>query len=362
MRWLNNTRERLRRDLPLNLQVQAMALLRIAQAISQRPRGYRNFVLSATSQMIGSTRAYGRPVSITIEPTNICNLRCPICETGANVLSRKPQMMTYDEFVKIIDKVGPGANHVMFYYMGEPFLNREAYRMIRYARDMGLYVMTCTNGDVVDPERLYESGINLVSFQIGGVTQETHSIYRVNSLLSKVIDNLSRYLEIIRLRGRKPAENHVELGFIVMRHNEGEIEQFLKMAENLGVDRKNMIKPCVRTPGQGRDFLPQSDAFWIYEREKLEKEGYLSPKKNYPENSCPWLYYSITIQVDGSVVPCCRDAHGRQIMGNLLEQSLDEVWNGPKLRAFRKLVCADQVNVDICRLCPGEGLPPLFKS
>ena len=34
-------------------------------------------------------------------------------------------MMTYEEFVKIIDKVGPGANHVMFYYMGEPFLNKE---------------------------------------------------------------------------------------------------------------------------------------------------------------------------------------------------------------------------------------------
>jgi radical SAM protein with 4Fe4S-binding SPASM domain len=271
-------------------------------------------------------------------------------------------MMTYEEFVKIIDKVGPEANHVMFYYMGEPFLNKEAYRMIRYARDMGLYVMTCTNGDVVDPESLYECGINLVSFQIGGVTQETHSLYRVNSHLSRVIHNLSRYLEIIRSRGREPAEHQVELGFIVMRHNEGEIEQFLKMAEEIGVDRKNVIRPCVRTPDQGREFLPESDAYWIYDRAKLEEEGCLIPRRQTPENSCPWLYHSITIQVDGSVVPCCRDPQGRHIVGNLLEQPLDEVWNGPKLRAFRGAVLKGQREMDICRLCPGEGFPLLLKG
>ncbi len=211
----------------MNFKLQIMTWLRIAQAIYRRPRGYRNFILSAISQMVGLKRVYGHPVSITIEPTNICNLRCPVCETGANILDRKPQMMTYGEFVKIIDKIGPGANHVMFYYMGEPFLNKDAYRMIRYARDIGLYVMSCTNGEVIDPESLYESGINQISFQIGGLTQDTHRIYRVNGNLAKMMENLSSYLEIIRQRGRKPMENQVELGFIVMRHNEGEVKEFL---------------------------------------------------------------------------------------------------------------------------------------
>jgi radical SAM protein with 4Fe4S-binding SPASM domain len=355
-------KKKLRKILPLRLRMQGITWLRIAQAIYRRPRGYRNFLPSTISQMSGSTKAFGQPVSITIEPTNICNLRCPVCETGANILERKPQMMRYEEFVKIIDKVGPGANHLMFYYMGEPFLNKEAYRMIRYARNMGLYVMTCTNGDVVDPQRLYESGINLVSFQIGGVTQKTHSIYRINSNLSRVMDNLSRYLEIIHSHGRNPGEHQVELGFIVMRHNEGEVEEFLKMADKIGVDRKNVINPCVRTLQQGRDLLPRSDDYWIYERERFEREGRLIPKRLYPKNSCPWLYYSITVQVDGNVVPCCRDPHGRQIVGNLLEQSLEEVWNGPKLRAFRRSVFTKQAEVDICQLCPGEGLASSYKG
>ncbi len=211
--------------MPLELQLRISTCLSATSALYRRPRGYPNYLLSTLSTLTGSTKAYGWPVSITIEPTDVCNLRCPVCETGAGILGRKPKMMTYEEFVKIIDKVGLGANHVMFYYMGEPFLNKEAYRMIRYAREVGLYVMTCTNGDVVDPESLYESGINLVSFQIGGVTQETHSIYRVNSNLYRVMDNLSRYLEMIRLRGRKPLEHQVELGLIIMRHNEKEVRE-----------------------------------------------------------------------------------------------------------------------------------------
>jgi len=360
MRWLNSPREKLRRILPLRLKLHVITWLRIAKAIYRRPRGYCNFLLSTISQMIGSTRAYGYPVSITIEPANICNLHCPVCETGANILGRKPQMMRYEEFVKIIDKVGPGANHVMFYYMGEPFLNKEAYRMIRYARDMGLYVMTCTNGDIVDPESLYESGINMVSFQIGGMTQETHSIYRINSNLDRVMDNVSRYLEIIRLRGRKPTEHQVELGFIVMRHNEREVKEFLKKAEEIGVDRKHIINPCVRTPQQGRDFLPQSDFYWIYERKNFEHEDCLLPRRSIPKNSCPWLYYSITIQVDGNIVPCCHDPHGHHIMGNLLEQPLEEIWNGSKFKELRHDVFSNQIDVDICRLCPGEGPACLF--
>jgi len=64
-----------------------------------------------------------------------------------------------------------------------------------------------------------------------------------------------------------------------MRHNEGEIEEFLKVAEKIGVDRKNIISPCVRTPQQAKDFLPKSDIYWIYERERFEREGCLSPRK-----------------------------------------------------------------------------------
>jgi len=330
----------------------------ILKILVKKPRGYRNALLSLFSETLRSSYAFGNPVSITLEPSNMCNLRCPVCETGAGILGRKPQMMSYESFVKIMDKVGPKANHLMFYFMGEPFLNRDAYRMIRYARDMGLYVTTCTNGEYVDPEALYASRINNISFQIGGVTQETHQVYRVQSDFSKVFGNLKSYLKIIGDKGRKAGEHKVELGLIVMKQNEGEIEAFLKLGRDLKV-RATLIPPCVRTPEQGRQYLPKSEPFWVYDRERLEKDDQLVIKRLFPWNSCPWIYYAITIQVDGTVVPCCRDPHGKFPLGNLLCQTLEEVWNGPEFRKFRLQLLKTKHPLPLCHLCPGEGMPML---
>lgn len=351
-------RSKILKSMPMPVRHRLIPLWIAAKLLARRPRGYRNYLLSMLSEVFHLGKSFGHPVSITLEPTNICNLQCPVCETGAGLLERKAQMMSYENFVKIVDKVGPGANHLMFYYMGEPFLNKDAYRMIRYARDMGLYVMTCTNGDYVNPEALYDSDINHISFQIGGLTQNTHQIYRRNSDLSRVLMNLKSYLRIIQDRGRKVDEHDVELGFIVMRQNEGEIEGFLRLGQDLKI-KATLIAPCVRTPEQGKEFLPLNETYWFYDREKLEKHNQLAVKRVLPWNSCPWIYYSITIQVDGNIVPCCRDPQGKYVMGNLLSDPLGKVWNGPKFKKFRYLFSRNQNHLPLCKLCPGEGTPEL---
>jgi radical SAM protein with 4Fe4S-binding SPASM domain len=331
---------------------------RIFSLVQKKPRGYQNYLLNMLSEKLHMERSLGNPVSIILEPTNICNLQCPICETGAGLLKRKPQMMSYESFVRIMDKVGRGANHLMFYYMGEPFLNKDSYRMIRYARDMGLCVTTCTNGDCVNPEALYDSGINHISFQIGGVTQRTHEVYRRNSELSAILRNLEAYLQILRKQGRKDGEHEVEMGLIVMKQNEGEIGDFLKLCDEIKV-KATLISPCVRTYEQGKEFLPEAEMYWLYDREIFEKDGQLTIKRAIPWNSCPWLYYAITIQVDGNVVPCCRDAQGQYILGNLLSEHLEEIWNGPRFRKWRGQFRRGEVQPPLCHLCPGEGAPEL---
>ena len=331
---------------------------RWSKLLQRRPRGYREFLLAMLSERCGLGRSLGRPVSITLEPTNVCNLQCPVCETGAGVLERKPGMMSYEGFVKIMDKVGPGANHLMFYFMGEPFLNREAYRMIRYARDMGIRVTSCTNGEPVDPQALYDSGINHISFQIGGMTQRSHEVYRKKSDLYRIFENLTSYLQILQTKGKRPSEHEVELGLIVMRHNEGEISAFLERCKTLGV-QSTLISPCVRTPEQARTFLPEAEAYWLYDRGIWERGDGLAIKRHLPWNRCPWFYFAVTIQVNGDVVPCCRDAQGKNVFGNLFSESLESVWNGPRFRKWRRAFSRRPSPLDLCRLCPGEGAPML---
>src|SRR5205085_1639884 len=89
-------------------------------------RGASEHIASTLSFMAGSEVIRGRPMNITIEPTNYCNLRCPICETGAGKLNRKSEHMSLAAFRTIIDKIAPTTNTLMFYFMGEPFLNKDS--------------------------------------------------------------------------------------------------------------------------------------------------------------------------------------------------------------------------------------------
>jgi radical SAM protein with 4Fe4S-binding SPASM domain len=329
----------------------ARALLRGFAALLRRRRGAADHIASTLSYAVRSTRILGRPMNVTIEPTNVCNLECPVCETGAGILGRPDGHMSLEQFRTIVDRVAGHTNTLMFYFMGEPFMNRDAYDMIRYAKQAGIpFVTTCTNGDPVDPARLVESGIDEVAFQIGGTTQETHQVYRVNSKLDRVLRNLS---ETLRLKRERRPAMRVTAGFILMKHNEHQVDDFVRTMRELGADSFQVIDPCVRTVEQGKRMLPTDRDHWYYDPEAFER-GILRPRV-LPDNDCPWIHYSVTIHVNGDVVPCCRDPRGQEVVGNLLRQSLDEVWNGERFRSFRERLRRDQGSIEICRLCSGYG-------
>jgi radical SAM protein with 4Fe4S-binding SPASM domain len=318
-------------------------------------RGAGEHIKSTVSFMRGSRVVAGRPMNITIEPTNTCNLRCPVCETGAGILKRTPQHMTMEQFKTVIDKIAPYTNTLMFYFMGEPFLNKHSYDMIAYAKSQGIpFVTTCTNGDLVDPEKLIKCGIDEVSFQIGGMTQETHQVYRINSNLERVFKNLRAALSARKASGTKL---RITSGFILMKHNEHQVEEFKRTMTEWGVDTPTIIDPCVRTYEEGLRYLPTDLNHWFYDPEAFNK-GRLRPRF-YPPNECPWIYYSLSIHVSGNVVPCCRDPLGENVMGNLITQGLDEVWNGEKFKAFRDQLHKDQGSINICRLCSSYGPSPI---
>lgn len=322
------------------------------RALTRRRRGAGDHLKSTLSLATGSSVIRGRPINITIEPTNVCNLGCPVCETGAGLLNREKGNMTYAQFQTIIDKIYAHTNTLMFYFMGEPFLNRDAYRMIRYAKDRGIpFVTTCTNGDVVDPARLVDCGLDEVSFQMGGATPDTHAVYRIGSHLDRVLNNLR---ETVRWRNEKKTSLKIVAGFILMKHNEHQVDDFKKMMTDIGADETVVIDPCVRTIEQGHRYLPTDKAHWYYDPVAFAR-GELKPK-NVPPNECPWIYYSMAVLVDGRVVPCCRDPRGDEGVGNLLEQTLDDVWNGERFRAFRERLHRNQGQIDICRLCSGYGV------
>jgi radical SAM protein with 4Fe4S-binding SPASM domain len=308
-----------------------------------------NFGLDTLAAVPRLSRIPGLPVHVTIEPTNACQLRCPVCETGAGILRRPKGVMSLDAFKAVMAKLGGQVDTLLLYFMGETFLNPQAYAMIEHAARKGILVSICTNGESINPELLSRSGVDEVSFQIGGMTNETHARYRVGGHLDKVLSNLETLVRI---------DNdgvQINLGFIVMKHNEHEVDKFRQYSERLGV-KGQVISPCVRTLEQGKLFLPANKEYWIYDEGAFDR-GILKPK-SVPRNRCWWIYYSTVVMLNGDVVPCCRDAQGDFVMGNILQQNFADIWNGEKYRKFRKLVATNQRSVGLCRLCSGY-LPPI---
>lgn len=324
--------------------------------LAKRPKGWRSVLYNTALAKMRIAHPLMLPVHVTIEPTNACNLGCPVCETGNETMERSTGIMKFNQFSQIIDQIHHHVPVLMFYFMGEPFLNKYAYEMIRYARSKGMYVETCTNGEFVDAQGIIYSDINKISFQIGGMTQETHAVYRVNGDLDK---SFGKLYELLEERRKHPESSvQIEVGFIVMKHNEHEVPEFMRWAEEAGVDVANVIDPCVRTPEQGKEMLPDDRRYWFYD-EKALSQGILRPKY-LPHNECTWVWNSVVINWNGSIVPCCRDPNGRHVFGNILETPLREIWNSTKAVEFRKSIVRNQGAVDICRLCSGYGVPQLM--
>lgn len=305
----------------------------------------------------GLARSLGRPMLLTIEPTNCCNLGCPICETGAGVLERPKGMLSFERFRLLLDQFDTHLRRLFFYFMGEPMLNPDSYRMIRYAADRGIAVSTCLNGSLVDPARLVESGVAEVNFQIAGMTQEVHAVYRVGSDLGEVLVNLEKTLELRRAHPHAGRSMRVLAGFILMKHNQHEVDDFVAYCRKLDLDGFNIIGTTARTVEQAERYLPDDPRHRRFDEAAL-RAGELRSKK-YPLDHCGWLYGTVTVMVDGSVVPCCYDPQGRHVLGNVFTTPIGRIWNNAAYRAVRRRVAALKAADPMCRLCMGEVLPPL---
>jgi len=271
-------------------------------------------------------------------------------------MERATGLLDFDRYRQFIDRVAPTTSVLMFYFMGEPFLNKRAYEMIRYARQKNIHVETCTNGDFVDAKGIVYSDVNDISFQIGGMTQATHEVYRVRGKLDRVQTNI---IELLEERQRNPRSSvKINVGFVVMKHNEHEVPEFLRWAKEIGVDCANVIDPCVRSVSEGELLLPSDKRYWFYNEEAFAC-GVLKPKY-LPDNECTWIWNSLVVNWDGSVVPCCRDPNGRHVLGNAFETPLSHIWNGDDMQTFRRRVVTEQEKLDICRLCSGYGVPQLI--
>lgn len=331
---------------------------KIVVLIFRKPHGLWHYLFNLTCYYLKIPYLIGKPIYYTIELTNICDMKCPVCETGAGILKRKKGYMPFEHFKHIIDMIKGYANTIHLYFMGEPFLNQEIYRTISYARQYDIYVTICTNGHHIDAARVIDSGLNEIHFQVGGIDQKTHERYRIGGNFAKTIENMKK-LKQERIKRNKNLPKII-FGFIVMKHNEHQLQDVHYFAREAGADEVHSINPCFRTADQAFEMMPNAREFIQYDIEALQRKKVLLPKYQ-DKKECPWVFNSLVILWNGDIVPCCRDPHGRHVFGNILKDNITHIWNNEKFIHLRKIILSHEKmeDFDLCRLCSGYGIPEL---
>src|SRR3989344_2077191 len=64
----------------------------------------------------------GYPYLAMIETCNFCNLQCPTCTTPYSKIRRKREMMSLENYKKIIDNIKNSISVVMPWFSNEPLL------------------------------------------------------------------------------------------------------------------------------------------------------------------------------------------------------------------------------------------------
>ncbi len=294
---------------------------------------------------------WGKPASISIEPTTACNLGCPECPSGLKKFTRPTGNLSAELVSKLFDETKNHLQYATFYFQGEPFIHPKITQLFREAADRKIFSVTSTNAHFITPKvanDIIDSGLNKLIISLDGTTQEVYEHYRIHGKLEKVLEGTRAMIEA--KRERKSTFPLVYFQFLVVKPNEHQIDDVHRLAKEMGVDGVYLKTAQVYEYENGNPLIPTNAKYARYRKRKDGKWEI----KNKLLNQCWKMWQSCVITWDGRVVPCCFDKDATHQMGSVKLSSFDEIWHGASYNHFRSQLLRSRSEIDICRNC-SEG-------
>jgi radical SAM protein with 4Fe4S-binding SPASM domain len=280
------------------------------------------------------------PIHLDIEATSACNLRCIMCPRTDMIESGtfwKVQNFDLSLYRQLIDEgVEKGLCSLKFNYLGEPLMNPDLIEMIRYAKQAGVIdVMFNTNAALLTEEKsrqLIASGLDKLFFSFDSPRREDYNRIRIGADYDKVFENIKRFMAI--RQEMNSIHPFTRVSMVLMKETEGVWEDFQAM------------------------FSPVVDA--VAYVDYLDHAGQHNPERTLvPLGSrksrfcCPQLWQRMFVHPDGVVTPCCIDSARDLEMGNVKQQSIEEIWLGERYQSLRELHAAGRFEESAtCARCP----------
>jgi radical SAM protein with 4Fe4S-binding SPASM domain len=140
--------------------------------------------------------------------------------------------------------------------------------------------------------------------------------------------------------------------YIVMAHNEQELERVAKFARENGFDFLSIRSLLViDAPEQAhRTLIPESPGWRAYRYHGEERIA-------WDEFVCQTPFWFPAVFADGTVVGCEQDYNAQEPMGTLSgSMTFSSIWHGPRAAEVRQKIRDAAQSLSFCRSCPYAGL------
>lgn len=333
------------------------------------------------------------PVWIEFSPNNICNLRCIMCQQADGL---PVETMSTEEAVKFLDQVLPTASLLSPSALSEPMLGKMKL-MLAKCREHDCFLYLYTNATLLDGKRFREMADRIhriwISFDCSvpeiferlreranfdEVVQHIREILPLSEELNVPVnfvsvlmaDNAPHIAELVdfladlgaagtaaRVRVQPMLDNSERCADqdVHARYSEEEICAFLDAAVERAKAR-NMMFHVEFPPPFRRAHAPQSPRVRgilpdLYERlDELVGERY--------PHFCHMVASYLKVVPNGDVFPCCVGPDELK-MGNIHEETVEEIWNGERYRSLRRQM-NERRYPEACRNCHHLVVNPHF--
>ena len=279
-----------------------------------------------------------RPPLIVVESTSRCNLKCIMCDHPS--MKREKQHMDMSVYTKTIDNMASlGLGRMGLSRFGEPLMHPSIIEMIQYAKSKGIRRVSMSTNATLLTEQLAEglirSGLDDLAISIDGASKETFERIRVGANFEKVVANVERLIEIRKKLGA--ARPLVRVNAVLMEENKEEYPGILAKWRPI-VDGVRVSLMAAYGNVQAHSTVGDFN--------ELIKDNQIRP--------CPQLWTRLVVLANGQTTVCCADYEGTLGVGNISDNTIEDLWNCTRIREIRDInFRMDFDKLPICATCNG---------
>ncbi len=278
------------------------------------------------------------PRTIQIQTFTGCNADCIFCPYGVTYGTQPKGKMTRELFRKIIDEAaGHGVRRISPYLMNEPLMDRDLFDKIRYINETipECRVVVTSNGHFLTPpvvDKILDMGEGIhelyISFQ--GIDKESYEkTMRGNMNFDRTLANVDHFLET---QGRRNLQRP---------------KLWITMVDTAVIDARRGVAYW-RSRGVASKYTTLEN-----------RGGNIKDAENFSRTramsyymTCTRLFKQAYIMFNGDLVLCCVDYSREQVLGNITDSSISDVWNGRVARDIRRLYLGQKFDkLPLCGHC-----------